>query len=224
MSFLENQTGLSFLGEAAGEVGLALEVILVRVVPPMKSDAQRLGDRRGVDTRQIRLVVEGVGGGIPKFDVIAELTLLLLAQFRDRHLNLNTRGLSCNSVHNIGHTVISGGSCRLRSARFCISAHTLYFHATSFDAFGVVIALEEVVLVDGRLTVQAIRPEHEVKGLKEGRLTRVVVADQHRMPGQQHGGRLDPTKVFYVEAANLQFWISILADPARHLSHAFEQV
>ena len=179
----------------------------------MESNAQRLGDRRGVDTRHIRLVVEGVGGGIPKLDVVAKPTLLLIGQFRDGHLNLNTRGFSCNSFHNIGHTVISGGRRRLRSAHFCISAHIFYRHASSFNVFGKVIASEEVALIDGRLTVQAIRPEHEVKGLKEGRLARVVVADQHRMPGQQHGGHLDPPKVFNVEAANLQFWISILADP-----------
>ena len=46
------------------------------------------------------------------------------------------------------HTVISGGSRRLRSAHFRISAHTFYCHASSFDG-----SLEEVVLVDGRLTV-----------------------------------------------------------------------
>src|SRR3546814_15876870 len=76
------------------------------MVPPGESDAQRLGDRRGVDARRIRLVVEAVGGGIPELGIVPKLPLLLLGQIRDGHLDLNTRGLSCNSFHDIGRTII----------------------------------------------------------------------------------------------------------------------
>ena len=102
----------------------------------MESDTQRLGNRRGVDTSQIRLAVQGVGGGIPELDVVAEPALLLLSQIRDRHLDLNTRGFSHNSFHHLDHAVICGGDRRLGSAQFRISALTPKRLASSFGGFG----------------------------------------------------------------------------------------
>ena len=155
------RNGAIALREAASEVGPSFEVILVLVVPSKERDPQRFGDGCCVDPLGIWLVVEGVGGGIPELDVIAESPFLLQSEIPNGHLDLYAGCISWIWLQDISHT-----HSRPDSVHFGISASIIYCFVIGFDRFAEVLALEEVVLVDGGLTAQAIRPYYEVKGFK----------------------------------------------------------
>ena len=70
-----------------------------------------------------------------------------------------------------------------------------------FDRNRLGIAVEitariEIVLIDGRRAVDAIRPEGEVDGLDDGRLARVIVADKDGVSGQPQHAFGNPTEIF----------------------------
>jgi hypothetical protein len=145
---------LRALGEAAGEAGLPLEVILFRVVPAEEGHTQRLGHRGGINTGRVRLVVQRVGRRIPELDVIAELPLLLLGQARNGHLDLDLGGVFHAGPGFPGVSARNGGGFVGISESLRISDLATSRSGGLRD----VLALKEIVLVDGRLAIQAIRP------------------------------------------------------------------
>ena len=68
----------------------------------MESDTKRLRDMGWVHTSRVGLVVEGIGGRVPKFEKVAEASLLLFREVCHCHFDLNAR--CCIVRHILGLT------------------------------------------------------------------------------------------------------------------------
>ena len=94
--FLGKRDRVLALDQTSGEVGLTLEIVFLHVVPPEEGNPQSLGNRCGIDARWVSLFVEGVARAVPELDIIPELSLLLLGELRDGHLDRDSRCFTLN--------------------------------------------------------------------------------------------------------------------------------
>ncbi len=87
---LRKQVGLFALREATGKVGGTLKVILVLIVPTVKSNAKSLCNRRRVHSGRNGCIVELVCVRVPEFYVITK-TRAGRSTVRSRRLRPNVR-------------------------------------------------------------------------------------------------------------------------------------
>lgn len=66
-----------------------------------------------------------------------------------------------------------------------------------------VLAVVEVMLIDHRTAIEALRPEYEVEGLTNRRLANVIAANEKRMRLKGHPAIFDPAKILDTQIADL---------------------